>query len=304
MGVFAVNDNKLKYSDTARFYIAGAEANTMIGLAKLGVGSQFVSAVGNDAIGDSIQYQLKGEGVGTTFLKTINNQSTGIMTKERGISNSIYIDYFRKNSALNHYKIKGFFNEIFESANILYLTGITPALSQNTYETTIELIKEAKKNNVTVIYDPNYRKKLWEQKEFKNFYMKIEKDVDILLAGSSEAEILFGKKQYSEIAENVQNKLLVIKDGAKGAYFVSKNEKIFKSAYKVPEVDPVGAGDAFAAGLIYGIQTYGIDDITTISKYALGMGAIATTTYGDFYGLPTIKELEQFLNHQINDVER
>jgi 2-dehydro-3-deoxygluconokinase len=134
--------------------------------------------------------------------------------------------------------------------------------------------------------------------------MKIEKDVDILLAGSSEAEILFGKKQYSEIAENVQNKLLVIKDGAKGAYFASKNEKIFKSAYKVPEVDPVGAGDAFAAGLIYGIQTYGIDDITTISKYALGMGAIATTTYGDFYGLPTIKELEQFLNHQINDVER
>src|SRR5699024_11596140 len=66
--VFAVNDGKLMHKDSTQFYIAGAEANTLIGLSKLGVSSQFVSATGNDAVGDAVKYQLKGEGVGTEFL--------------------------------------------------------------------------------------------------------------------------------------------------------------------------------------------------------------------------------------------
>lgn len=304
MGVFAVNDGKLMHKDSTQFYIAGAEANTLIGLSKLGVSSQFVSATGNDAVGDAVKYQLKGEGVGTEFLGTIDNQSTGIMTKERGVANTIRGDYFRKYSAINHYEISVFLKNIFKSANILYITGITPALSQHTYETTIALIKEAKKKGLTIIFDPNYRKKLWNQKEFKSFYQVIETDIDILLSGKSEAKILFGSEINEEIAINLQNKLLVIKDGSNGAFFANQEESIFKEAYKVNEIDPVGAGDAFAAGLIYGIERFGIDNISQISKYALGMGALATTSYGDFYGLPTLNELERFLNYQLSDVER
>ena len=86
MGVFSINDGKFVYQDRAQFDIAGAEVNTMIGLAKLGLSSQFITAVGNDAIGDAILYQLNGEAVGTHFLTTLNNFSTGLMTKERGVS--------------------------------------------------------------------------------------------------------------------------------------------------------------------------------------------------------------------------
>ena len=108
MGVFSINDGKFVYQDRAQFDIAGAEVNTMIGLAKLGLSSQFITAVGNDAIGDAILYQLNGEAVGTHFLTTLNNFSTGLMTKERGVSNTIRVDYFRQNSAVNHYDIKPF----------------------------------------------------------------------------------------------------------------------------------------------------------------------------------------------------
>ncbi|MEB6036506.1 sugar kinase [Staphylococcus pseudoxylosus] len=304
MGVFSVNDGKFMHRDSAQFHIAGAEANTMIGLSKLGVASQFISAIGNDGVGDAIQYQLRGEGIGTQFLTSLNNYSTGIMTKERSVSNTIRVDYFRKFSAINHYEISYFFKTIFESATILYITGITPSLSQLTYETTISLIKGAKERGITVIFDPNYRKKLWNQNEFKKFYKKIAKDIDILLTGSSEANILFGNKTNEEIVKETDAKLLVIKDGSNGAFFANHEESFFKEAYKVKEIDSIGAGDAFAAGLIYGIQKYNIDDLSQLSKYALAMGALATTSYGDFYGLPTLNELNQFLNHQLSDVER
>ncbi|WP_436955626.1 sugar kinase [Staphylococcus sp. AS1337] len=304
MGVFSLNDSKFVYSNNAQFHIAGAEANTMIGLSKLGISSHFITATGNDAIGDAIQYQLKGEGIGTKFLTKLNNYSTGIMTKERAASNIIRVNYFREFSAINHYEISSFFNDIFENATILYITGITPSLSQHTYKTTISLIKEAKEKGLTIIFDPNYRKKLWNENEFRKFYKEIAMDIDILLTGNSEAKILFGSKKYEEYAKNMNNKLLVIKDGSRGAFFANQKERFFKEAYKVKEVDSIGAGDAFAAGLIYGLESYGIENLVEVSKYALAMGALATTTYGDFYGLPKLNELEQFLNNQICDVER
>lgn len=304
MGVFSVNDSKFVYSNNAQFHIAGAEANTMIGLSKLGISSQFVTATGNDAIGEAIQYQLKGEGIGTKFLTKLNNYSTGIMTKERTISNIIRVNYFREFSAINHYEINSFFNDIFESATILYITGITPSLSQHTYKTTVTLIKEAKQKGLTIIFDPNYRKKLWNKSEFRKFYKEIATDIDILLTGNSEAKILFGNKKYEDYAKNMNNKLLVIKDGSSGAFFANQKESFFKEAFKVNEIDSIGAGDAFAAGLIYGLEKYGIENLAEVSKYALAMGALATTTYGDFYGLPKLNELEQFLNNQLCDVER
>lgn len=99
-------------------------------------------------------------------------------------------------------------------------------------------------------------------------------------------------------------KLLVIKDGSNGAFFANYEESFFKEAYKVKEIDSIGAGDAFAVGLIYGIQKYNIDNLSHLFKYALAMGALATTSYGDFYGLPMLNELDQFLNHYLSDVER
>lgn len=59
------------------------------------------------------------------------------MTKERSVSNTIRVDYFRKFSAINHYEISAFLKPIFESVTTIYITSITPSLSQLTYETTI-----------------------------------------------------------------------------------------------------------------------------------------------------------------------
>ncbi|MCH4491419.1 sugar kinase [Staphylococcus haemolyticus] len=307
MGVFASNNSRLKYENNLSFSIAGAEANTLIGLSRLGIESILITAVGNDSVGNTISYQLKGEGINTKFLKVLNNNSTGLMTKERGIGHSINVDYFRKNSAINHLNVSPFFNSIFENANILYLTGITPALSDNTYKTTINLINEAKKRGLTIIFDPNYRKKLWSENSLKNFYNQIKEHIDVLLAGKKEAEILFEDISIENLNTHINKsnlKLLVIKDGDKGATFINQHKHIVEKAYPVTEIDSVGAGDAFASGLIYGLEKYGYENISDYSKYALAMGAIATTSYGDFHGLPTLTELENFITNELSDVER
>lgn len=104
--------------------------------------------------------------------------------------------------------------------------------------------------------------------------------------------------------EHTNLKLIVIKNGSQGALFINRHSHTMEEAYSVTEIDSVGAGDAFAAGLIYGLEKYGYDNISNFSKYALAMGALATTSYGDFYGLPNLSELENFIENELNDVER
>ncbi|MCH8646802.1 sugar kinase [Staphylococcus lugdunensis] len=307
MGVFSSNHAQLKYTNQLNFYIAGAEANTLIGLSRLGIHSSLISALGNDAVGEAIKYQLNGEGIDTRFVQTLNHYSTGLMTKERGIAQAIRVDYFRKNSAINYLNINSFLNDIFESADILYLTGITPALSNHTYQETLKLIKVAKQHHMTIVFDPNFRKKLWNENDLKAFYQIIEPHVDVLLAGKSEADILFNTPSMEQLMNHIDQtnlKLLVIKNGDQGAVFINRHTHIHGQAYSVKDIDPVGAGDAFAAGVIYSLKMYGYDQLTVMSKYALAMGALATTSYGDFYGLPTLSEVEQFIEHQLTDVER
>lgn len=307
MGVFASNDSKLQYENSLSFSIAGAEANTLIGLSRLGIDSKLITAVGKDSVGNTIKYQLRGEGINTQFLKVLSNNSTGLMIKERGIGHSVNVDYFRKDSAINHLNITPFFDDIFESADTLYLTGITPALSDTTYKTTIDLINEAKIRGLTIIFDPNYRKKLWSKNSFKNFYREIEMNIDVLLAGKKEAEILFEDISIENLKSQFNSsnlKLLVIKNGNQGATFINQYKYKVEKAYRVTEIDSVGAGDAFASGLIYGLKKYGYENISNYCKYALAMGAIATTSYGDFHGLPKLNELENFITNKLNDVER
>ncbi|MBP1080919.1 sugar/nucleoside kinase (ribokinase family) [Bacillus capparidis] len=129
---------------------------------------------------------------------------------------------------------------------------------------------------------------------------------DIILPGTSEGEFLFGTKDEKEIVKKVLDmgsELAVVKMGASGAYYESHNQHGYVSGYKVDRVvDPVGAGDGFAAGVISGlIENAGIEKAV---QRGCAIGAIVTMVNGDIEGLPDKEILRHFVHKSSEDVDR
>src|SRR5699024_1160386 len=110
---------------------------------------------------------------------------------------------------------------------------------------------------LTIVFDPNLRLKLWAEENARRILFELISLSDIVLPGIDEGRFLFHEETPEKIAERFYNQgseLTVIKLGAEGAYYYSSQEKGYVSGPQVDYiVDPVGAGDGFAAGLMSGL---------------------------------------------------
>lgn len=279
---------QMRYARNYSSKMAGAETNTLIGLAKLGHKTGWVSRVGKDELGSFVLSAVRGEGVDTSQVATDQNAPTGIFFKESVNEKNVRIYYYRKHSAASFLSPADISEEYIANAKYLYLTGITPALSQSCCDSIFYAIEIAKKHGVKVVFDPNVRRKLWSDDEARTTLTKIIKMADIVLPGLSEGAFLLGTEDCEEMAELFHQHgvgTVVIKLGEKGAYYSTQSEKKFVESFKVEKVvDPVGAGDGFAAGLLSGLLN-GLPLEEAVTR-GCAIGAIVTTVNGDIEGLP------------------
>ena len=109
--------------------IAGSEANTAIGLARLGIGARFISRVGEDPFGRRIREVLTGEHVDTRYLTADPTAPTGVFFREWLKDGARRVYYYRAGSAASRLGPEDLRSEAFAGAKIVHLSGITPALS-------------------------------------------------------------------------------------------------------------------------------------------------------------------------------
>lgn len=285
---------QMRYARNFSSKMAGAETNTLIGLAKLGHRTGWISSVGKDEFGSFILSAVRAEGVDTSQVTTDKSAPTGIFFKELMNEKNVRIYYYRKHSAASFLTPENINEEYIANTKYLYITGITPALSQSCRDSIFYAIEIAKKHNVKVVFDPNVRRKLWSDEEARTTLLAIAKMADIVLPGINEGTFLFGTEDCEEIAELFHHygvETVVIKLGEKGAYYSTPLEKGYVQSFKVEKViDPVGAGDGFAAGVLSGL----LDELTLEESVLRGctIGAIVTTVNGDIEGLPDRETLE------------
>lgn len=276
--------------------IAGAESNVAVALARLGHNVGWFSKVGDDEFGRYIQFMVRGEGVDVSRLKVDENYQTGLLFKElfEHVNPNVY--YYRKDSAASHLQVSDLDVAYIQSAKILHLTGITPAISPSAKETTLEAIRIAKEAGVTVSFDPNIRLKLWSAEEAKETLLDICKNVDILFPGIDESELLLGTTDTDEILKTFHDMgigEIALKLGKDGCMVSDGKTAEFVKGYKVEKLeDTVGAGDGFAAGYLSSrLKGFSIKES---GDYANGVGAMATMVKGDTEGLPTFHQLQSF----------
>lgn len=285
--------------------IAGAESNVAVALARLGNKVGWFSKVGDDEFGRYIQFMIRGEGVDVTRVIPDNEHQTGLLFKElfEHVNPNVY--YYRKNSAASFLQPSDLDKAYIESAKILHITGITPAISQSAKETVFEAIKIARAAGVKVSFDPNIRLKLWSEEEAKETILEICKHVDILFPGIDESEILLGTTDTSEILKAFHNmgvSEIALKLGKKGCMVSDGKGSEFVKGYIVEKLeDTVGAGDGFAAGYLSS-RLKGLT-IQEAGDFANGVGAMATLVKGDSEGFPTYEQLLAFTG-KIHTIDR
>lgn len=182
----------LRYVNQFTKVVAGAESNVAVGLVKLGHSSGWISKLGNDEFGQFILRELRGEGVDVSSVLISDTHPTGIMFKQFTNDKDSSVFYYRDNSAASTFSKDELNKQYIRDAKILLISGITPALSDSCEETTLEVMRFARKQGILVCFDPNIRRKLWSEERAKNVLEPLLALSDIVLLGIDEAELLLG----------------------------------------------------------------------------------------------------------------
>ncbi len=266
----------------------GGEANVAVGLARLGLDVAYVSVLPENAVGLACIGELKRHGVDTSLVLR-RGERLGIYFLEPGANQRpSKVIYDRSHSAIAE-AVPGDldWDKVFEGATWFHITGITPAISQSAADLSLEAMKKAKENGVTVSCDLNFRKKLWKYgKTAPEVMGDLLQYVDVAVGNEEDCQKSLGiesavevesatldAEKYKDLTEKVLDRFPNLKKIAvtmresysadhngwsavlnnRGEFFVSKK-------YDIRDiVDRVGTGDTFAAGLIYGINNLGTD---------------------------------------------
>lgn len=294
----------LAAATTFRRSIAGAELNLAVGLSRLGHRVSWFGRVGDDAHGRLVLRELRGEGIDISRVTVDPAGPTGLLVRDAHAERVIDVSYFRSASAGSRLRPDDVDADHVHSARVLAVSGVTAAISDTALAAVRYAVDAARAAGVTVVLDPNIRYRLAPLESQVRVLRELSTRVDVVLAGEDEAMAITGsRKAQGEADEWFLSQgcsTVVFKAGADGAWATDGSTWWTQPAFPVHVVDPVGAGDAFAAGFVSSLLD-GLSLPEALER-AAACGALNVSVAGDFEGSPTRPELTTFLegNHVIN----
>lgn len=300
----------------------GGEANVAVSLANYGLPSAFVSILPDNSLADRCIAELRGLGVDTRHIQRAGERM-GIYFLETGSNQRpSKVIYDRAHSALAAAGSDAIpWEQVFEQAGWLHVTGITPALSDSAAALTLSALKAAKAHGLLVSCDLNHRKNLWNYgKSAPQVMGELVSYVDTLIANEEDCQNSLGitigshdveegqidLKAYEAIAREVkarypglQRVAITLRRSLSAdrntwqACLLEGSSFFVSRAYDVSDiVDRVGAGDSFCGGLIYGLNRY--DSSQAALEFAVAASCLKHTIPGD-YNRVSVREVEALM---------
>ncbi|CAN5559763.1 hypothetical protein BH23CHL2_BH23CHL2_24540 [soil metagenome] len=185
--------DRLETAGSLDISIGGTESNVAVGLARLGRRATWISALPANPLGRRIAATLRFHGVDTSQVIWTESSRAGVYFLEPGSSpRPTRVIYDRANSALAMIDPESFPYELVDSARLLHLTGITPALSDNCADVCRRLIDRAGNRGVPLVFDVNYRALLWSPEEAAGGIQEFLDHADLLFCGQGDAGTIWG----------------------------------------------------------------------------------------------------------------
>jgi 2-dehydro-3-deoxygluconokinase len=286
----------------------GSEANVAVSLAQLGLDARFVTRLPANPLGDAALAALRAEGVDVRFVARGGGR-LGIYFAETGASQRpSRVVYDRAGSAIAEIAAGQIdWAAALDGVAWVHTSGITPALSGAAQVATAHLIEAAAERGATVSFDLNYRAKLWSPAEAQAAIPPLLRGVRVLIANEEDLQTCLGvevagdvtradldqgayaaaaarvagEHDLDHVAITLRESLSASDNGWSALLYERTAGALHRSArYEVRLVDRIGAGDAFAAGLIHGLRT-GRSPQAALD-FAVAASALKQTIPGDF----------------------
>ena len=300
----------------------GGEANVAVAVAQLGLPAAFVTVLPDkNPVADAVVGELRRFGVGTSRIVRGKGR-LGIYYLEAGANQrASKVIYDRDHSAIALAKPGDIdWDRALEDAGWFHVTGITPAISSTAADLALEAVKKARGKGITVSCDLNYRKNLWKWgKPTVEVMRELVKNIDIAIANEEDVQMALGiqaevdvhsgqldRGQYEKLTAKVLGeypnlKAIAItlresKSASHNGWSACLNDRqafMASRPYEITHiVDRVGAGDCFAAGLIYGFQA--LPTHQDALEFAVAASCLKHSIPGDF-SRTTVDEVNALL---------
>ena len=266
---------------------AGAEVNVAVALSRLGLKAQYFSRFGNDQLGSVMLADIKAEGVDVSLAKRVDS-FTGAMVRNPGKSAPVEISYLRKGSAASTIEPSDILDSYISSTRWLHATGITCAISESGAKTVKHALEKAAQLKIKSSFDLNIRRKLWSEDVARKVLEPLACDVELLIGGEDEYQVVFGQVEPKQILAEVNKrgcKIAVMTKGDQKMRFSIDGNYEEITPPKVVAVDPVGSGDAFTGGVIAGLLS-GMSTTQALEQGSI-CGALVASMFGDWTGIPS-----------------
>ena len=266
---------------------AGAEVNVAVALSRLGLSAQYFSRFGNDQLGSVMLADIEAERVDVSLAKRVDS-FTGAMVRNPGKTAPVEISYLRKGSAASTIEPGDILDSYISSTRWLHATGITCAISESGAKTVKHSLEKAARFKIKSSFDLNIRRKLWSEEQARKVLEPLAHDVELLIGGEDEYQVVFGEADPKDILAEVNKrgcKLAVMTKGDQKMRFSIDGNYEEITPPKVVAVDPVGSGDAFTGGVIAGLLS-GMSAKSALEQGSI-CGALVASMFGDWTGIPT-----------------
>lgn len=303
----------LEDANTLDLCYGGTESNVLVALSHLGDETSFLTKLPDNQLGEAVTRHLLRHQVGVSDI-VYGGSMLGIYFMEQGFSSRpSSVIYHRKAAVINTLNINDFdYDKVFNGASWFHVTGISLAISEASKLVAIKLCQEAKKRNITVSFDFNYRATLWSLEEAKNAYKEIMEYVDICFGNSfdlsnfmdiNDNSIKTFLKQYNVryLIHTTRNIIDANTQELSGNLY-SADLELHTEAKRFEVLDRIGGGDAFVAGIIH-VLNKDINNLSDALLLGIDLGILKHLVSGDVLGLSG-REINKWLNNSKKDVIR
>ncbi|MBR2404077.1 MAG: sugar kinase [Clostridia bacterium] len=287
----------------------GSEFNVASGAANLGIRAAIVTKLPKNKMGHFVARRIRYGNVSDDYVvwDYSDAKRLGIYYYESGVyPRKSAVVYDRAGSSVCSLKLSEIPDEIYERTRVFHISSISLALDPNLRETALEMIKQMKKSGAAISFDVNYRATLWSEEEAREVIEKIFPLVDILFVSEETSRRMLGRtgtldeimKGYADtygckiVATTRREVVSPIKHNfGSRIYYDGKfyEEKHYRD---IEVIDRVGSGDAYVAGVLYGILSGGT--IEEAMSYGNALSAIKNTVVGDM-SVSSIDEVQSVI---------
>lgn len=293
---------------TFKKYVGGSPANIAIGTSKLGLKAGFIGKLADDQHGRFIKQYMGSVGVDTSnMIVDTEGHKTGLAFTEIKSPEECSILMYRDEVADLYLDPSEVDEEYIKKAKILLVSGTALAKSPSR-EAVLKAVQLAKKNEVKVIFELDYRGYTWASKEETSvYYTMVAEQADVVVGTRDEFDVMENVEEGNNEV-TIQNlfkhspELVVIKHGVEGSYAYTKTGETFRGqAYLTKVLKTFGAGDSYASAFLYALLSG--KDIETALKFGSASAAIVVSKHSSSEAMPTVAEIEQLIAERSETVE-